>query len=1177
MKLPSIFSQLRPAIPRFKASVPVLIALLWCFALFWVWWYGPKWEVVEIKPLETSVSRWLVTALLVLIALSVLTWRIMKKLRQLELMQLKSAKEENDPVSTDINYQDSYLSHWLIKLQQHLNTPSFLYRLPWYLIIGSEQSGKTTLLKESCKLTTLYTPEMLKGEESAKLMLNCWVGEQAIIFDPNGKLITQPDYGNTDKPQLFQRLWNHLFDWLNEHRRRQPLNGIIVTVDIHQLLTFTKEQRETYTATLQQRLHDIGQMTHSHLPVYIILTKLDRLYGFEAMYQTLDKNQRDQILGTTFSLNSLNPDSWHAELETFWQQWMTQLNGALPDMMLNDVDVGQRSQLFSFTRQMQGARTAIEQLVEDVLFNGDQERHMLRGIYLTSAQQRGQMDDLFVQSAAAQYRLGSQAYPTWQSGKTFPFFTKALFSKVIFAEPNLASENTAWLKNSKQKIMIFSCIGAACALALLGGWHYYYNQNYQAGQKVLVQARTFLDIPPPVGSDFYGDLQLPLLNPIREATLAYGNYRDRNRVFADLGLYQGYRIGPYVESTYLQLLEQRYLPALMDGLLDKLKKAPSNSEEKLEILRIMRMLDDASGRNKPVVEQYMRDRWSTQFTGQRIIQEQLMGHLDYALQHTDWNKERLNNDQAAIKSYVPYAQPIKEAQIELSKLPIYQRVYQNLKVKALEVLPPDLNMRDQVGASFDSIFVASDEKLLFIPQFLTRNGLVNYFVKQNDHLVELTAMDSWVLNLSKNIQYSEADRQEIQRKITELYLSDYTATWRAAINNLEVMPFNDMPQAIAGIEQVISGEQPFRRALQTLRDNSYTPVLPADVKGKELEESMNQPVYKLLVNINRTFSPQTSTLTENGEQTSILQGVYQKLTDLHRYLLAIQNSPVPGKAALKAVQLRLDQNSSDPIFEVQQLAKNLPEPLNRWVGGLAEQAWRVVMMEAIHSLELEWNEKVVKQYQTYLAGRYPFDPSSKQDVPLSEFERFFAPNGTIDSFYQQNLKQFVENNLASGAEGQTLIREDVLQQLALAKKIRETFFNAQNGLGTQFAIEPFELSANKRRSVLNLDGQLMDYTHGRSSLVHLVWPNSMREGVESKFTLVPNEANKSPRSKAFTGPWAQLRLINSGQLTNVKNGSFDVRFEIDGGYMTYRIHVDEADNPFAGGLFSRFVLPETLY
>ncbi|WP_323840922.1 ImcF-related family protein, partial [Photorhabdus africana] len=74
-----------------------------------------------------------------------------------------------------------------------------------------------------------------------------------------------------------------------------------------------------------------------------------------------------------------------------------------------------------------------------------------------------------------------------------------------------------------------------------------------------------------------------------------------------------------------------------------------------------------------------------------------------------------------------------------------------------------------------------NDKQLIIPQFLTINGLNNYFVKQDDQLIDLTVMDSWVLNLSHNVQYSDTDRQEIQRQITEQYLGDYTATWRAAM------------------------------------------------------------------------------------------------------------------------------------------------------------------------------------------------------------------------------------------------------------------------------------------------------------------------------------------------------------------------------------------------------------
>jgi type VI secretion system protein ImpL len=73
---------------------------------------------------------------------------------------------------------------------------------------------------------------------------------------------------------------------------------------------------------------------------------------------------------------------------------------------------------------------------------------------------------------------------------------------------------------------------------LAGGWHHWYNENYRAGLNVLAQAKSFMDVPPPQGTDESGQLQLPLLNPVRDATLAYGDWGDRSR-FADMGLYQG--------------------------------------------------------------------------------------------------------------------------------------------------------------------------------------------------------------------------------------------------------------------------------------------------------------------------------------------------------------------------------------------------------------------------------------------------------------------------------------------------------------------------------------------------------------------------------------------------------------------------------------------------------------
>lgn len=1160
-------SALRPAMPRFKVSAFWLLILAWIFLLVWIWWKGPAWSLYDEHWLKPLANRWLATAAWGLIALAWLTVRVMKRLQQLERQQKQQREETLDPISVALNVQQRHLDRWLLRLQRHLDSRRYLWQLPWYMVIGPAGSGKTALLREGFPSDIIYTPDAVRGTEQ-RLYITPHVGQQAIIFDADG-ILCEP--AETDL--LPHRLWEHWLDWLVQKRDRQPFNGLILTLDLPDLLTADKRRREHLVQMLRSRLQDIRQHLHCQLPVYVVLTRLDLLHGFAALFRSLDKRGRDAILGVTFTRHAHENDDWRSELSAFWQSWGEQLNHALPDLMLTQGH--SRSALFSFVRQIQGSHDMLATLL-DSLLDGENMDVMLRGVYLTSSLQRGQMDDIFMQSAARQYRLGSSPLVAWPLVDTAPYFTRNLFPQALLAEPNLSGENSVWLGNARRRMMAFSAASAVLVVLAAGGWHHYYNSNWNAGVRVLEQARAFMAVPPPQGTDDYGNLQLPLLNPVRDATLAYGDWGDRSR-FADFGLYQGRNIGPYVEQTYLQLLEQRYLPSLSNGLMKDLAAAPPGSEEKLAVLRVIRMLEDKSGRNDEVVKQYMAKRWSEQFHGKRDIQAQLMSHLDYALKHTDWHAERQAGNGDAISRWTPYDKPVTDAQKELSKLPVYQRVYQSLKTRALGVLPADLNLRDQVGPTFDQVFTSADDSRLIVPQFLTRYGLQSYFVKQRDELVELTAMDSWVLNLTRSVHYSDADRAEIQRQLTEQYLGDYTATWRAGMDNLNVRDYESIAQLTGALEQIISGDQPLQRALTALRDNTHSIVLSEKLDDREREEARSAPDYQLLTRLGHEFAPENSTLEVQKDKESTMQAVYRQLTELHRYLLAIQNAPVPGKSALKAVQLRLDQNSSDPIFATRQMAKTLPAPLNRWVGKLADQAWHVVMVEAVHYMEVDWRDNVVKPFNEQLANNYPFNPRSSQDASLDAFERFFKPDGVLDTFYQQNLKLFMENDLSlNDGDNNIIIREDIREQLETAQKIRDIFFSKQNGLGTQFAVETVSLSGNKRRSVLNLDGQLVDYSQGRNYTAHLVWPNNMREGNESKLTLIGTGGN-APRSVGFSGPWAQFRLFAAGQLTGVSDGTFSVRFNVDGGAMVYRVHTDTEDNPFSGGLFSQFRLPDTLY
>lgn len=268
--------------PRFKVSAFWLLVLAWVFLLVWIWWKGPSWSLYDELWLKPLSNRWLATSAWGL-SPSRLTARVMKRLQQLEKQQKQQRKEAQDPLSVELNAQQRYLDRWLLRLQRHLDNRRYLWQLPWYMVIGPAGSGKTALLREGFPSDIIYTPETVRGAEQ-RVYLTPHVGKQAVIFDIDGTLCEQPD-----ADVLHRRLWEHVLDWLVEKRARQPLNGIIITLDLPDLLTADKRRREHLLQTLRSRLQDMRQHLHCQLPVYVVLTRLDLLHGFAALFQSLNK------------------------------------------------------------------------------------------------------------------------------------------------------------------------------------------------------------------------------------------------------------------------------------------------------------------------------------------------------------------------------------------------------------------------------------------------------------------------------------------------------------------------------------------------------------------------------------------------------------------------------------------------------------------------------------------------------------------------------------------------------------------------------------------------------------------------------------------------------------------------------------------------------------------------
>lgn len=1161
-----IITLLRQILPKLKLSWLLVGLVLWVAILVVVWWLGPRLTIADSRPLESLWSRVIFTVAWLWVACGFSLWRIWRRMQQMKAEKQALAVNESDPLQLYVDSQQRFLDGWLEALRNHLGG-GVLYSRPWYLMVGLPGSGKSSLVHRANtanKLNARLSSELRSAASDQKV--DCWLGDDAVIIDPKGELLMQASSDLESEAVKNERLWQHLLNWLTESRQRQPLNGVVLTLDLGWLSSATVAERKMGAQLLRARLLDISGTLNTRLPVYFVMTRLDMLNGFNDFYQQLDKETRQSLLGVTFSTQSEGLQAWLSELETFWDRWIDGLNDNLADKMLPWTGETGAADIFSFVRQLAGLKDFVTELLTDVMGEEAAASFNARGIYFSSVWQQGVPFDAFAHAASQRYQLPEAIYPSAR-GESNTFFVRDLFRGVVFPEAHLAGESRLHRSWRRRRMSVGMSIMAIAGIALIAGWHHFYRVNETAGQNVLARAQQFIATRDVAESQAFGVDLLPRLNLIREATLSFGDYREKSPKFADMGLYQGDRIGPYVEGSYLQLLQLRFLPALMAGLAEDLRQAAPSSETKLSVLRVMRMIEDASGRNKPLVEQFMAQRWQKAFPEQGAVQEQLMQHLKYALDHTDWHKARAEKDAPSITAWQPYATPVVEAQRELSKLPLFQRVYQSMLVRAKDTLPPDLLISDEIGQSFDGVFTLRNDTAGAVPRFFTWPGFNEYFVRQDKTLFDLTALDAWVLGLRDRVQLSDADRSEIQRQVNDRYITDYVNHWQKMLANMDVQPMETPEQALALLTAITGNEQPFRRALVALSDNTVsrtfseeTPAATKDINSR----------------ISRPFTPLNDSLNGRGDNVALIQEVNQKLTDLYHWLEQIVNAVEPGVAALKAIQQRQANPYTDPAFTLQQYARGLPAPLDRWVSQIADEVSGLTVNLAMSSLNDAWVEKVVGPFNDQLAHRYPFDPSAEDDAPLSEIERFFGPAGTLDSFWLTNLKPLVDAGLLERESGSE-IQQELQRQLERAQRIRSTLFNAQGSLEVHFVMEPIELTANKRRSVLNVDGQLLEYTHGRRQKIPLVWPNALRDGAESKLILVPDDSTRSPRSIAYSGPWAMFRLVDSAARTKSNRGAFDARFAVDNGSMTYRIYSDESHNPFASGLFSQFTLPESLY
>ena len=129
---------------------------------------------------------------------------------------------------------------------------------------------------------------------------NCdwWFTDQAVLIDTAGRYTTQDSDARVDGAG-----WLGFLRLLKQHRRRQPLNGVVVAIGLSDLAALDDDARHAHARTIRRRVRELHDQLGVRVPIYAVFTKTDLIAGFVEFFDNLGKEEREQVWGMTFPLD----------------------------------------------------------------------------------------------------------------------------------------------------------------------------------------------------------------------------------------------------------------------------------------------------------------------------------------------------------------------------------------------------------------------------------------------------------------------------------------------------------------------------------------------------------------------------------------------------------------------------------------------------------------------------------------------------------------------------------------------------------------------------------------------------------------------------------------------------------------------------------------------------------
>lgn len=1084
---------------------------------------------------------------------------------------------------------------------------TYLYDLPWYIIIGPPGAGKTTALMHSGLEFPGTEKAAIAGFGGTK---NCdfWFSEEAVMIDTAGRYTTQDSDTRADRMS-----WIAFLEQLKRARPNQPINGVILAFSCEDMMVATDDVLDSHALAVRARLSELHEILRIKVPVYTMFTKADMISGFREFFGTYSEIRRKSVWGVTFQTKNRKEETYRA-VSTEFAQLTTRLSEEVTDRMNEEPDSVARIAMFGFPGQLAMLQRNVSDFLRRVFQKGQDHHAILRGFYFTSGTQEGTPIDQVLGVMSG----GEGIQPGFMSGKGRSFFLHDLLKGVIFKECDWVGYD---LKAMRRRVigrtLATGMIGAALITAF-GFFGYSFWQNASLVREAADATDDYRNkaqdlLAQTIISDTSTRPTLEALAAVRRIPAGYAFPREQG--FAErLGLSRRASIHTSAVQAYSNALERLLRPRMMLHLENRLPVLTRDniSEAYLALKVYILLAKEQEGREDDLaIQAYFAKAWGPEYSEPGLDGEyrEINDHLAAMLELDSTVKTTLK----------PNKFLVEDAQKKIANLSLVERAYGSIVSDAATLLPFNL-MEELDGVQADAVFRTKDGrplKTLEVAGLYTFTGYWSFFQDAVANAATRLEEDAWVLGKAGEKATYKRQIAGLNRDLHAFYRADFTKAWNEMLARIEVVPMSSGAQqypslAVASapfsspilkLAEAVDKETRLSRFLDAMDQIELSPeALASGEMGGQLADvgfdemqRRSGAIQRIAMNMLRDkakFQERAGNSAAAPSRRRQLENIEGRFEKWHRLVQGeigtrpidvllvglnklLKNRQLAGRGGSAALD---ERGLQDALNDMAQGIPFFPKTIIGFVNQIESEFLTVSANASIEELKRGLTEEVAAYCTQNVASSFPFAKRGARHISSSVFGEFFGYGGRMDKFYENYLREHTQRE----ADGRIVAREGdalgsrlslgMLSQFARAERIRHAFFPPDSSTPqVKFSISQVGQSPTVESAELTFSGRVVQL-FPNSSGSSFSWPE---ETVDISVALLPRSEAADNNLRFGGGRWAISQFITQG-LQRKKGTRVDVTHQIGGRSVTFRLEFDSIAVPFLMRELSEFSCPTSI-